>query len=94
LRLGTFRSVWAAPEVEASPALRFLAPRQQAELAPADAARLGIGHGERVLVGGVPAVAHLRTATPEGSIFLQEGIEAAPAGAASVEDALVEVTKA
>ena len=30
LRLGTFRSIWAAPEVEASPALEFLTPRQRA----------------------------------------------------------------
>jgi NADH-quinone oxidoreductase subunit G len=92
LRLGTYRSVWAAPEVEASPALKFLAPRQRAELAPADAERLGIAHGERVLVGGVPAVAHLRTGTPEGSVFLESGIEAAPA--AAITGALTEVTKA
>lgn len=92
LRVGTFRSVWAAPEVEASPALKFLAPKQRAELAPSDAARLGIGHGEHVLVGGVPAVAHLRTGTPEGTVFLEEGIEAAPA--AAITDPLAEVTKA
>ncbi|MGK2937749.1 MAG: NADH-quinone oxidoreductase subunit NuoG [Solirubrobacteraceae bacterium] len=92
LRVGTFRSVWVAPEVEASPALKFLAPKQRAELAPADAERLGIGHGERVLVGGVPAIAHLRTGTPEGSVFLEEGIEAAPA--AAITDPLAEVTKA
>lgn len=92
LRVGTFRSVWAAPEVEAAPALRFLVPKQRAELAPADAARLGISHGERVLVGGVPAVAHLRTATPEGSVFIESGIEGA--SAAAITDPLAEVTKA
>ena len=29
LRLGTYRSIWAAPEVEASPALQFLRPHQR-----------------------------------------------------------------
>ena len=51
LRLGTFRSIWAAPEVQVSPALKFLHPRQRVELSPADAQRLGIAHGERVVVG-------------------------------------------
>src|SRR5690606_32054323 len=37
LRLGTYRPIWAAPEVEASPALKFLTARQQAELSPLDA---------------------------------------------------------
>ena len=48
LRLGTFRSIWAAPEVELSPALKFLRQHQRAELSPADAERLGIAHGDRV----------------------------------------------
>ena len=48
---GTFRSIWAAPEVEASPALHFLHPEQQrVELSPADARRLGIEPGDRVEV--------------------------------------------
>jgi NADH-quinone oxidoreductase subunit G len=51
LRLGTYRSIWAAPEVEISPALKFLAARQQAELSPADAERLGLEHGDRVEIG-------------------------------------------
>jgi len=42
LRLGTFRSIWASPEVEASPSLQFLAPRQRLEVSPEDARRLGI----------------------------------------------------
>ncbi len=50
LRLGTYRSVWAAPEVEASPALAFLHPRQRLEISPRDAERLGLHEGERVEV--------------------------------------------
>ena len=51
LRLGTFRSIWAAPEVGVAPALRFLHPRQRVELSPVDAQRLGVAHGDRVSVG-------------------------------------------
>jgi len=80
LRLGTFRSIWAAPEVELSPALKFLRHGQRAELNPADAERLGISHGAQVAVGSdgthVNATAVLRTAVPEGSVFLEEGIAA------------------
>jgi NADH-quinone oxidoreductase subunit G len=80
LRLGTFRSIWAAPEVELSPALKFLHHGQRAELNPVDAERLGIAHGDRVAVGSdgthVSATAVLRTAVPEGSVFLEEGIAA------------------
>ncbi len=35
LRLGTWRSLWAAPEVDLSPVLRFMRPRQVVELSPA-----------------------------------------------------------
>ena len=95
LRLGTFRSIWASPEVEASPALKFLHPRQKLELAPGDAERLGIKHGERVVVGAdgasVEAVVVLRQGAPEGSVFLQTGIGD---GAANVlEGPLVEINK-
>jgi NADH-quinone oxidoreductase subunit G len=48
LRLGTFRSLWAAKEVEASPALHFLRPQQVVELSPVDADALGIREGDRV----------------------------------------------
>src|SRR6185312_8069306 len=50
LRLGSFRSIWAAPEVEHAPALKFLARSATVELSPADAERLGIENGERVTV--------------------------------------------
>jgi NADH-quinone oxidoreductase subunit G len=50
LALGTYRPIWAAPECEISPALKFLIPEQQLELSPDDARRLGIVHGEDVVV--------------------------------------------
>jgi NADH-quinone oxidoreductase subunit G len=77
LRLGTFRSIWAAPEVEVSPALKFLAPSQRAELNPSDAGRLGLANGDRIEVSGdgatIGAVVALRAAVPAGTVFLQEG---------------------
>ena len=51
LRLGTYRPLWAAKEVDLSPALQFIRARQIAELSPADAAALGINEGDRVEVG-------------------------------------------
>jgi NADH-quinone oxidoreductase subunit G len=93
LRLGTFRSIWASPEVELSPALKFLRQSQRAELSPADARRIGIAHGDRVTVGSngssVHATAVLRAAVPEGTVFLETGI--AEDSATELEDALVEV---
>jgi NADH-quinone oxidoreductase subunit G len=78
LRLGTFRSVWAAPEVERSPTLQFLARRQCVELSPADARRLGVRGGEEVLVaddrGQLRARVAVRDAIPAGSVFLEQGI--------------------
>jgi NADH-quinone oxidoreductase subunit G len=79
LRLGTFRSIWASPECEVSPALKFLHPTQKLELSPADAQRLGIANGDPVLVGSngtrVRGVAVIRAAVPEGSAFLEDGLE-------------------
>ena len=96
LRLGSFKSIWASPEVAASPALKFLHPEQRVELSPADAERLGIRHGERVTVGSdgasVEAIAHLRNESPAGSAFLQSGI---PVGAANaLQGPFVEIRKA
>ena len=45
LRLGTHRDLWAGEVTDRNQALRFLAPPQTLELAPADAERLGLGHG-------------------------------------------------
>ena len=94
LRLGTFRSIWAAPEVELSPALKFLRQRQRAELHPADAGRLGVAHGDRVTVGSdgsrVSATVSLRAAVPEGTVFLETGISEHSASA--LESTMVVVT--
>jgi NADH-quinone oxidoreductase subunit G len=90
LRLGTYRSVWAAPEVEHSPALKFLHPRQRLEISPADAERLGLREGEHVEVarhGGfedgdvVRATVSLRASVPTGAVFLEEGLPAQAANA-------------
>jgi NADH-quinone oxidoreductase subunit G len=95
LRLGTFRSIWAAHEVEIAPALKFLRHAQRAELHPSDAERLGIAHGGRVTVGAhgsqISATAVLRSSVPEGSVFVEQGI--AEDSAAELDDGgLVEVT--
>jgi NADH-quinone oxidoreductase subunit G len=75
LRLGTYRSVWAGPEVEHSPALQFLKARTRVELSPHDAQRLSLFDGDKVTVGGdgtaVDAVVSLRAAIPAGSAFLE-----------------------
>jgi NADH-quinone oxidoreductase subunit G len=75
LRLGTFRSIWNATEVKVSPALRFLHPQLRVEMAPADAQRLELFQGDRVVVGSdghtVDATVAVRAATPEGSVFLE-----------------------
>jgi NADH-quinone oxidoreductase subunit G len=79
LRLGTYRPLWAAKEVDLSPALQFIRARQVAELSPADAAALGINEGDRIEVGNgtrVRAQAKIRDAIPAGSIFLAEGTHA------------------
>jgi NADH-quinone oxidoreductase subunit G len=77
LRLGTAPSLWASAETDHAAALRFLAPTQRADIAPADAERLGVGPGDLVEVAvngtSVRATAALRSAVPEGSVFLIEG---------------------
>jgi NADH-quinone oxidoreductase subunit G len=78
LRLGTYRSIWAAPEVELSPALIFTIARQQIEISPEDAQRLGIGPGDAVDVSQngtrLSGTVHIRTGVPAGSVFLADGI--------------------
>jgi NADH-quinone oxidoreductase chain G len=77
MRLGTVSSLWVGQETEHSPVLRFLAPRQRAELATSDAERLGIAPGDavNVRVNGtqVRATAALRARQPSGTVFLVEG---------------------
>jgi NADH-quinone oxidoreductase subunit G len=101
LRLGSFRSIWASPEVEHAPALKFLARRATVELSPADAERLGIENGERVSVSAddrsVTATAALRGNTPAGTAFLDAGLSNGGASeltgnTVAVERAGVEVT--
>jgi NADH-quinone oxidoreductase subunit G len=83
LRLGTFHSLWSSKEVDVSPALQFLRPRQVVELSPADADRLGIREGDQVEVGSngtrVKGAVRLRAAVPGGSVFLAEGTHDQPA---------------
>ncbi len=91
MKLGTVRTLWAGRETRHAPALKFLAPRQQAELSAEDAQRLGIRPGDEVEVAmngtSVRAVARLRQAVEPGTVFLLEGT-ALEAGA------VVEVRKA
>src|SRR4051794_40348252 len=81
LRLGTFRPLWASPEVEVSPSLQFLVPHQRVEMSPEDAERLGVADGDRVRVGTngtrVNATVSLRAAVPPGAVFLLEAIDGA-----------------
>jgi NADH-quinone oxidoreductase subunit G len=88
LRLGTYRSIWAAPEVQYSPALRFVHPRRVVELSEADAQRLNVFEGERVMVEGdghgVEATVAVRAGSPPGAAFMEIG---------SLDGPLVEVRK-
>ncbi|PZS07104.1 MAG: NADH dehydrogenase (quinone) subunit G [Solirubrobacterales bacterium] len=96
LRLGTYRSIWAAPEVELSPALHFTIAHQQVELSPADARRLGIASGVAVEIAqngrSLQGIAAIRTGVPDGTAFLAEGIAADSANV--LTEQLVEVRKA
>jgi NADH-quinone oxidoreductase subunit G len=96
LRVGTYRSIWASPEVEISPALQFAIVEQVVELAPEDADRLGIGNGEAVEVAQngtrLRARAAVRTGIPSGTAFLASGI--AKDSANALTEPLVEVSKA
>ena len=85
LRLGTWRSLWAAPEVDLSPALRFMRPRRSSSSRRVDAERLGVRDGDQVEVGAngtrVRGAARLRAAVPGGSVFLVAGTHEEPANA-------------
>ncbi len=86
LRLGTWRSLWSSKEVEVSPVLHFMRPRQVVELSPADARALGINEGDRVEVGvqrdaACSGAVRLRASVPGGSVFLVEGTSEDPANA-------------
>ncbi len=95
LRLGTYRPIWAAPEVEISPALKFTIARQQVELSPEDAEHLGIDPGDAVVVAQngtrLRGTAHVRTGVPAGTVFLADGIHDGSANAFT--EPMVEVHK-
>jgi NADH-quinone oxidoreductase subunit G len=95
LRLGTFRPIWASPEVEISPALQFTIAHQQAELSPEDARRLGIASGDALEVSQngtrLHAIAAVRSGVPPGTVFLATGIAADSANALTESE--VEVRK-
>jgi len=78
LRLGVHRPIWASPEVEISPALKFLIAEQHAELSPEDAERLGIADGDSVRVASngtvVDATAAVHSGVPAGTVFLADGL--------------------
>jgi NADH-quinone oxidoreductase subunit G len=92
-RLGTYRPIWASPEVEISPSLQFLVPHQQVELSPDDAARLELADGEEVEVSQNGTRLHakvaLRECVPAGTAFLAEGIGADSANILTASTVLV-----
>jgi NADH-quinone oxidoreductase subunit G len=96
LRLGTYRPIWAAPEVEVSPALHFAVVHQQAELSVEDARRLGVGNGDELIVSQngtrLNATAAVRSSVPAGTVFLATGI--AEDSANRLTEPTVEVAKA
>ena len=96
IQLGTYRDLWAAEVTDRSPALRFLAPKQTLELAPADADRLGVAQGEEVDVRSngtsLRARVTIRERIRPGAGFLIEGTVEANANALEPGE-LVEVTK-
>jgi NADH-quinone oxidoreductase subunit G len=95
LRLGRYRPIWADPQVEISPALQYTIARQQVELSPEDAQRLGIASGETVEVSQngtrLSGTAQIRSGVPQGTAFLADGIAADSANA--LADGVVEVRK-
>jgi NADH-quinone oxidoreductase subunit G len=95
LRLGTYKPIWASPEVEISPSLQYTIARQQAELSPEDARRLGVATGDELRVSqngtAINATATVRSGVPEGTVFLATGLATDSANA--LTDPLVEVRK-
>jgi NADH-quinone oxidoreductase subunit G len=95
LRVGHYRSIWASPEVEVSPALHFTIAEQVIELSPQDAQRLGIGNGDTIAVAqnGTRLTAHaaIRTGVLPGTAFLADGIPSDSANA--LTEPVVEVSK-
>jgi NADH-quinone oxidoreductase subunit G len=74
LLLGTYRDLWAGPVTELNPPLKFLTPQQRAEISRADAERLDLKSGDKVLVNGIEAEAHVKERVPNGVVFMAEGV--------------------
>jgi NADH-quinone oxidoreductase subunit G len=78
LRLARAGSMWRAPEVSASPALRFLVPHADARLSPEDATRLGLVEGApaTLVVDGVETnfTTRLDSRVPAGTVVAQAGV--------------------
>ncbi len=76
-RLGTYRDLWVGAITELNPPLRFLAPHQRAEMAVADAERLGLKAGDQVKVtqngNSVVAAVDIKERVAQGTVFLIEG---------------------
>jgi anaerobic selenocysteine-containing dehydrogenase len=93
--LGTYRDLWATEVTDRSPALRFLAPKQALEVAPADAERLGVRSGDEVDVRsngtGVRARVSIHERIRPGSGFLIDGLGD---GARALRGELVEISRA
>jgi NADH-quinone oxidoreductase chain G len=83
LRLGVRPSLWSGRETRHAPVLRFLRPTQTVEVNPADAKRLSLVAGEPVTVAvngtRVNATVEVRAVIPEGTAYLIEGADDAPA---------------
>jgi NADH-quinone oxidoreductase subunit G len=77
LRLAPVPDLWASWEIEHSPALGFLAARQQLQLHPDDAAELGVAQGAEVEVASnghsLRATVRLREAARRGFAYLTLG---------------------
>jgi NADH-quinone oxidoreductase subunit G len=73
LVLAAAPTLWAGPEVEHSPSLRFLATGVKVWLSVEDARRLGVSSGDqvRVTAEGESVIAHavVRSSVPAGSLF-------------------------
>jgi len=89
LRAMIATTLWAGPEIEHSPSLRFLSTRARVEISVEDAgdAQLSSGDVVRLSAGGstVEAKAVVRTGVPAGSIFVLD---------ASLPDGEVEIAPA
>ena len=94
IQVGAYRDLWAAEVTDRSPALRFLAPKQAVELAPADADRLGLGSGDEVDVRSNGTSVRARISIHErvkpGTGFLIDGLGD---GARTLRGELVEISK-